>query len=83
MIKDVIMRECCVFSRLSVKRTLSGHFRNVRKRRTWVRGHDAHRLNLYPKSMPYDGRIPGVCLSRGSLRGRFFDRQDLLRHGYL
>jgi hypothetical protein len=50
---------------------------------TWVRGLDAHALNLWPKSMLYDGRIPGVCLSRGSLRRRFFDREDLLRHGYL
>jgi len=44
-----------------------------------VRGRGAHGRNFEGLSIVYDGRILGVCLSRGSRWGRLFDSNDLLR----
>ena len=47
---------------------------------TWVRGGEADGRNSRDISMVYDGRIWGVCLSRGRCRRQFLDREELLRH---
>ena len=38
-----------------------------------VRGHEADGRMFGDVSVAYDGRIPGVCLSRGGGLGRLFD----------
>jgi hypothetical protein len=45
-----------------------------------VRGGEAGGRNFANISIVYEGRIRGVCLSRGRLRRRLLDQEDLLRH---
>jgi hypothetical protein len=45
----------------------------------WVRGHGAHALNPWAKSVAYRRRIPSVCLGRGRGLGRLGHRHQLLR----